>query len=365
MLVHNLKYGMLASKGHAVSVPSKISIATKLPLLPEEVKILILKPRKQSTSTKQYTASRKAVENALTGLVFGYPKFGSSQQTDGYTQYKGPNHVSGIELKDKWFLHEPNEFYHDVIIEESRLEKIPIESCILDGIPMVEVPDVKDGSEEDKGPSEHQFDTLLETEEITSTSGMVTPINPQDLTEEILQAIQKIVGDDLEDEDPLNAAAIIEPSDDGPRDKPLKELSTVGFFSMAFPEVFVNSTCDYTVLKQKQPPFDEWIKHIYWTSDARVANHPHLKFYLLNLKLRKKALSQTNFLVSQQLDAAQLSIEELTEQLETGDDSIPRKIIGVAANLPNPDPFWSDRYKEVYALNLFMLHKNKSLMTVN
>jgi len=53
-----------------------------------------------------------------------------------------------------------------------------------------------------KGPSEHQFDTLLETEEITSTSGMVTPINPQDLTEEILQAIQKIVGDDLEDEDP-------------------------------------------------------------------------------------------------------------------------------------------------------------------
>ena len=109
---------------------------------------------------------------------------------------------------------------------------------------MVEVPDVKDGSEEDNGPSEHQFDTLLETEEITSTSGMVTPINPQDLTEEILQAIQKIVGDDLEDEDPLNAAAIIEPSDDGPRDKPLKELSTVGFFSMAFPEVFVNSTCD-------------------------------------------------------------------------------------------------------------------------
>ena len=68
-------------------------------------------------------------------------------------------------------------------------------------------------------------------------------------------------------------------------------------------------------------------------------------------------------MVSQQLDAAQLSIEELTEQLETGDDSIPRKIIGVAANLPNTDPFWSDRYKEVYALNLFMLHKNKSLVS--
>ena len=96
MLVHNLKYGMLASKGHAVSVPSKISIATKLPLLPEEVKILILKPQKQSTSSKQYTASRKAVENALTGLVFGYPKFGSGQQTDEYTQYKGPNHVSSM-----------------------------------------------------------------------------------------------------------------------------------------------------------------------------------------------------------------------------------------------------------------------------
>ena len=60
LLVHSLKYGMLASKGHAIAVPSKISIAKKLPLLPEEVKLLILK--RNNTSSKKYTASRFAVQ---------------------------------------------------------------------------------------------------------------------------------------------------------------------------------------------------------------------------------------------------------------------------------------------------------------
>ena len=36
MYVHNLKYGMLASKGHAVAIPQDIKLYTKLPLLPAE-----------------------------------------------------------------------------------------------------------------------------------------------------------------------------------------------------------------------------------------------------------------------------------------------------------------------------------------
>ena len=359
MLVHNLKYGMLASKGHAVAVPSKVSIATKLPLLPEEVKLLILK--RKNANSRQYTASRNAVQNALEGLVFGFPKYGLSQSVEGFTQYQGSNHVSGQILKNRWFKYEPNRFYHDATIEQKRLEKISSERSQLDGIPIYQVPDYANKDEEDQGPSEHQFDKLQENEEITSTSGMVTPINPQDLTEEILEKIRKMVGDEFEN--PLENAVNVDPTDNEQRQKPLKELSTEGFFSMAFPEIFINSSCDYTVLNQKQPKFEDWIQHIYWCKDSRVANHPHLKFYLMNLSLRRKALSQTNFLVNQQLDSAQLIINELREQLENGDESIPRKIINVAANLPNTETFWRDRHKDVYALKLFMLHIYKSLVS--
>ena len=43
MYIHTLKYGALASNGHAVEVPQDMKIFTKLPLLPNEIGILLLK----------------------------------------------------------------------------------------------------------------------------------------------------------------------------------------------------------------------------------------------------------------------------------------------------------------------------------
>lgn len=51
MYVHSLKYGMLASKGHAVAIPHNMKIATSLPLLPSEISILL---KKKNTYSKQY-----------------------------------------------------------------------------------------------------------------------------------------------------------------------------------------------------------------------------------------------------------------------------------------------------------------------
>ena len=59
MYVHSLKYGMLASKGHAVSIPHELKIATSLPLLASEVSILLL--RSKNMSNKHYLVSRSAV----------------------------------------------------------------------------------------------------------------------------------------------------------------------------------------------------------------------------------------------------------------------------------------------------------------
>ena len=57
--VHSLKYGMLASKGHAVAIPHDLRIFTKLPQLPSEVGILLLRSGKNQS--KAYIASRKRV----------------------------------------------------------------------------------------------------------------------------------------------------------------------------------------------------------------------------------------------------------------------------------------------------------------
>ena len=66
--------------------------------------------------------------------------------------------------------------------------------------------------------------------------------------------------------------------------------------------------------------------------DNRVSAHPYLKFFLLNLRLRKQALNQGNFVVSQQLNDAHLTIQQLQHNLNNNDDSVPRKIISMSKN---------------------------------
>ena len=90
MYIHTLKYGTLASKGHAVAVPKDIKVFTKLPLLPNEIGILLLKSG--NINSEKYLASRSAIEHALQALVFGVPKCGVSQPLNNY---HGNDHCSG------------------------------------------------------------------------------------------------------------------------------------------------------------------------------------------------------------------------------------------------------------------------------
>ena len=86
--VHVLRYGMLASKGYCISLPQDIhkEIATNLPLLPEEVGIVIHK-RTNSTNTflHQYSVQRRVVEDALNGLCYGFPTGGTSTHSAGFS----------------------------------------------------------------------------------------------------------------------------------------------------------------------------------------------------------------------------------------------------------------------------------------
>ena len=54
-----------------------MKIFTKLPLLPNDIEILLLKSG--NINSKKYLASRSDIEDALQALVFGVPKCGVSQ----------------------------------------------------------------------------------------------------------------------------------------------------------------------------------------------------------------------------------------------------------------------------------------------
>ena len=207
MYIHTLKYGTLASKGHAVAVPQDMQIFTKLPLLPNEIGILLLKSG--NINSKKFLASRSAIEDALQALVFGVPKCGVSQPLNNYHLYYGNDHCSGTQLKGKYFLYLPNSYYWDVTIDESSLNMLPrVPSPVQ--LPTIKIHDDPEFQGEDNGPSKHQFDILHENEEIVSLSGITAPINMKDADDELKKLLKKFLGNDADNwQDVINEGSIM------------------------------------------------------------------------------------------------------------------------------------------------------------
>ena len=74
----------------------------------------------------------------------------------------------------------------------------------------------------------------------------------------------------------------------------------------------------------------------------------------MNLQLRMQALQQGRYVVAQQLNDAHLTIPELRENLRNEDESVPRKIISMATNFVNTDPYWREQKRKLDALTFFI-----------
>ena len=75
----------------------------------------------------------------------------------------------------------------------------------------------------------------------------------------------------------------------------------------------------------------------------RVTKHPSLRFILLSLGMRQKALSRSSFVVLLLLSNWKMNIFpsiNWRKKNYSGDDSVPRKILNIAANLPDIAPYW-------------------------
>uniref|UniRef100_A0A7M5XMZ9 DUF6570 domain-containing protein n=1 Tax=Clytia hemisphaerica TaxID=252671 RepID=A0A7M5XMZ9_9CNID len=107
MRVHMLRYGMMSSKGHSISIPQRMSIATQLPNLPEQVGIVVLKRRSQKQQkVRHFTVQRQAVEIASKCLCFGIPNGGYNTIKVNTKKYGGTGHKNRT-LTNKYFEHFP------------------------------------------------------------------------------------------------------------------------------------------------------------------------------------------------------------------------------------------------------------------
>ena len=363
--IHTLKYGMLASKGHSISIPKDMKIHSKLPLLPDEVGVLIL--RSGNTKSKLYLANRNNVQEALLGMVYGYPAGGlaSIEDVDDphlYVQYSGRDHVDGTVLNGRYFQYCPYTTYHDVEIDNQRLETISMSDSIVD-LPTVATNIHSNDDPPDNGTAKDQYDTLNADEEIASYSGIVCPFEIDDADELLKKKLKEIIDDDITPTQYISAGKVAEVpfNNSKHREKPMPEMQVEGYWTMCYPHIFVNGSCDITIKSQCNIDFEEWVQHIYHATDNRVPSDPFLKFHLMNVGLKKKALDQGSFVISQKVNEALISVDELKSRMDDGDESIARTIINFGSNLINTDAYWKARKLENQASNFYQLYRNSML----
>ena len=360
--VHHLKYGMTATKGHAVSFPSGMNIMRILPRLAEDCGVIIFR-RKALKSGKiyHYCVRKKVVYDALVGLKYGSPRDGVAERTD-----KCP-----IEVDGRYYECEPCPPYAGMEIDFERICALPDDDELPD-LPVIYV-DPKEASEgvqpgekpgaakkrkgeamsdlnlgpcpmqnELPGQSEYteveEFDTL-------DRSGVVTHKEVSRTQKEMQTLLKQFANGD----DPTKAGITV-CSMNAKESTLLKEMETPYFFTMYAPDVFICGDADITAPRERAPTLAPWIGHIYWLEDNRVAAHPHLKYLLRSLKMRTSALSQGSFCIK---GAADLSREDIIAQLDDGDNSIVNRVLSVAANIPGTETYRRGLKQELSALSRF------------
>ena len=59
-----------------------------------------------------------------------------------------------------------------------------------------------------------------------------------------------------------------------------------------------------------------------WYEDGRFSHHQYFKFVVYNMIMRKKAGESGRFTVNQKLGDSHLSVSDLKEQLQKGNESL-------------------------------------------
>jgi hypothetical protein len=78
--------------------------------------------------------------------------------------------------------------------------------------------------------------------------------------------------------------------------------------------------------------------------------------------MRKRVLEQSTFIVQQKLGDSHLTLSDLKEKLQTGDQSIANKILYFSASLRGTSQYWNQRSKDLRALIQFKINEGHGLL---
>ena len=376
--VQILKGGVVKSCGNTVAFPQDISeLATVLPRLPHELQYVFVRraTQRHSTNQKSFKVRRSVVLEALNWLKTN------------------------------------NEFYRDIVIDQSRIGALPVDGNVEgEMLDKNFVPAAQEGGEDafqDMGPAPAQLHMVDEMEpaaqdvsqsddlEDMRDGGVINVgAGGEEAKESLFRALREAISPDevmaasiasrqvaLDSYDrqqsaqqPPQPTATHGEVNAGGRSNPINVTrmdsatqvrvneKCVGYYTMAFPTLIPDGVGDFTV--SRKHPFkslDDWAEHCIWWKDGRFAKHPFFKFVVMNIIQRGQARTQSTFFVGARLGEAAPSVQELKEKVANRDESLLRTCISYASNIKGTDPYWYDRRKDLEAMVHFQIWRNNGL----
>ena len=80
-----------------------------------------------------------------------------------------------------------------------------------------------------------------------------------------------------------------------------------------------------------------------------------------NILMRKRALDNANFIVNQKLGDKHLTVDDLKQKLQEGDQSIAKKNLYFSRTLRGTSQYWEQRGKELRSLIQFKINEGCGL----
>ena len=321
--VHLLKHGGIASSGHCVTFPQEINEPAQIfPRLPSEINIIKVKKIGKNNTCKEFIVRRQKVESALL-----------------------------------WLKHY-NPAYQDIIISNERLQCLPINGDLIE-IDTVEYTD-HHNHKNDKGPAPEQVEVDIADNDCETTSGVLMPDKIFSVKDHIANVVKEVVGEETNVS--INKKGTVTIPWPSRGDTPLSEFTTQYFFTMAFPTLFPYGKADFLINRKKTiTSMSDWAKHLLWYKDGRFAAHPYFKFVVHNMIVRKRALENSKFIVNQKIGEDHLTLSAVKEMLETGDESLIKKIIYFSGSLRGTPQYWMQKGRELRSLIKYNIHNGDGL----
>lgn len=123
---------------------------------------------------------------------------------------------------------------------------------------------------------------------------------------------------------------------------PINEYNTEVLFDMAFPTLFPRCEAGWLQLRMQNVHLHEYAKDLLRYHDNRFGNHPHFRYFLLNIIMRHHAQASNAVFVKKNIADLPKTMEELQENLRNLPDSrLPERLTRFGMVLRGTHSYWS------------------------